>query len=94
MSQIAYPLKLSLSIKREAQRLAKEDGVSLNHWISLAVAQKIAVVETSAEFLKRRSNGATGDELGAILDRVPDVAPMLGDEFPEYLKGERQKKVR
>jgi len=40
MSRATYPLKLPLSIKRAAERLAKEDGVSLNQWIAAAVAQK------------------------------------------------------
>jgi hypothetical protein len=86
MSRSTYPLKLPVSIKKEAQRLAKEDGVSLNQWISVAVAQKIAVVETAAQFFKRRANGATGDGLLAVLDKVPDAPPMPGDELPEDLK--------
>ncbi|HKW65462.1 MAG TPA: toxin-antitoxin system HicB family antitoxin [Candidatus Acidoferrum sp.] len=45
-----YPLKLPHSIKKAAQRLAKEDGVSLNQWIAAAVAEKMGVVETAAEF--------------------------------------------
>ena len=49
MSKGTYPLKLPQSIKRAAERLAKEDGVSLNQWISVAVAQKVGVVETAAE---------------------------------------------
>ena len=43
-----YPLKLPVSIKRAAQRLAKEDGVSLNQWIAVAVAQKVGAAETAA----------------------------------------------
>jgi hypothetical protein len=31
MSKATYPLKLPLSIKKAAQRLAKEDGVSLRN---------------------------------------------------------------
>jgi len=52
MSKSTYPLKLPLSIKKVAQRLAKEDCVSLNQWIAAAVAEKVGVVETAAEFLK------------------------------------------
>src|SRR3984957_15040044 len=40
MSKATYPLKLPLSIKKAAQRLAKEDGVSLNQWIAGAGAEK------------------------------------------------------
>ena len=48
MSKGTYPLKLPLSIKMAAQRLAKEDGVSLNQWIAVAVAEKVGTVETAA----------------------------------------------
>ena len=41
MSKATYPLKLPLSIKKAAQRLAQEDGVSLNQWIASAVAEKV-----------------------------------------------------
>jgi hypothetical protein len=82
MSKATYPLKLPASLKREAARLARQDGVSLNQWIATAVAQKIGVVETSAEFLSRRAGGATGGELLGILRNVPDRPPEAGDELP------------
>jgi hypothetical protein len=66
MSKATYPLKLPASIKAAA-RLAKEDGVSLNQWIASAVAQKIGVVETAAEFLRRRAGDARPEELKALL---------------------------
>jgi hypothetical protein len=81
MNRSTYPLKLPNSIKKEAQRLAKEDGVSLNHWISVAVAQKIGAVESAAEFFKRRAAGADGRTLHEFLDRVPDRPPDQGDEL-------------
>jgi len=55
MSKSTYPLKLPLSTKKAAQRLAKEDGVSLNQWIAVAVAEKVGVIETAAEFFKNRA---------------------------------------
>jgi hypothetical protein len=58
MSKATYPLKLPISIKKAAQRLAKEDGVSLNQWIAVAVAEKVGVVETAAEFFKKRAGKA------------------------------------
>jgi hypothetical protein len=60
MSKSTYPLKLPLSIKKAAQWLAKEDGVSLNQWIAAAVAEKVGVVETAAAFFKKRAGKATG----------------------------------
>ncbi|MFZ0138240.1 MAG: hypothetical protein WAK89_14325 [Candidatus Sulfotelmatobacter sp.] len=75
MSKATYPLKLPLSIKRAAERLAKEDGVSLNQWIASAVAQKVGVAETAAEFFKKRAGTATGDGLMKFLRNAPNVAP-------------------
>ena len=75
MSKAAYPLKLPFSVKKAAQRLAKEDGVSLNQWISVAVAEKIGVVETAAEFFKRRAGKASGTRLIKFLRHAPDVKP-------------------
>ncbi len=76
-----YQLKLPACIKRAAERLAKEDGVSLNQWIGVSVAQKISAMETAADFLRRRASTAKSADLKAILDRGPDVAPVPGDEI-------------
>lgn len=74
-----YPLKLPASVKAAAQRLAKEDGVSLNQFIASAVAEKIGAVESAADFLRARAGDAKPQDLIAILDRVPDVAPQPED---------------
>ncbi len=79
MSKSTYPLKLPLSIKRAAQRLAKEDGVSLNQWIAAAVAEKVGVVETAADFFKKRAGKATGEGLIRFLRAAPKAAPDAED---------------
>ncbi len=85
MSKATYPLKLPASIKAAAARLAKEDGVSLNQWITTAVAQKIGAVETAADFFKRRAGNASPEDLKAFLANALDVPPELGDEIPDHL---------
>lgn len=80
MSRATYPLKLPLSTKRAAARLAKEDGVSLNQWIAVAVAEKVGVVETAADLLRHRAGQATGADLITFLDNAPDRPPEAGDE--------------
>ena len=80
MSKATYPLKLPLSIKRAAQRLAKEDGVSLNQWIAGAVAEKVGTVETAASFFARRSEGPAED-LAELLRTAPDVPPSNEDRL-------------
>ena len=44
MSKSAYPLKMPKSVKDAAARLAKADGVSLNQFIAVAVAEKVGTV--------------------------------------------------
>ena len=75
MSRATYPLKLPNSVKKAAQRLAKEDGVSLNQWIAAAVAEKVGVIETAADFFKKRAGKAKGDGLMKFLRNAPRVAP-------------------
>ena len=85
MSKATYPLKLPLSLKRAAARLAREDGVSLNQWIATAVAQKLGAVETAATFFHRRAAAATPADLDAILARIPDAPPAPEDVLPPDL---------
>ncbi len=81
MSKATYPLKLPLSVKQAAQRLAKEDGVSLNQWIAAAVAEKVGVVKTAAEFFQERAGSATGAGLMKFLKNAPKVPPEPRDEL-------------
>jgi hypothetical protein len=69
------------SLLKRAEELAREDGVSLDVWVTSAVAQKIGAVETAAEFFRRRAAGA-GEGLASYLELVPDHPPMPGDELP------------
>ena len=82
MSKATYPLKLPTSVKKAAARLAKEDGVSLNQWIAAAVAEKVGVVETAAEFFKKRAGRATGAGLIRFLRKAPKSTPPPEDVIP------------
>lgn len=81
MSKATYPLKLPTSVKKAAQRLAQEDGVSLNQWIASAVAQKVGVIETAAEFFVRRKGKATGKRLRSFLRNAPRITPEPHDHI-------------
>lgn len=80
MNRASYPLKLPASVKAAAARLAKEDGVSLNQWISVAIAQKIGVVETAADFLSRRAGKARAADMLPFLDKAKRETPPVGDD--------------
>ena len=81
MTRASYPLKLPASVKAAAARLAKEDGVSLNQWIAVAIAQKIGVVETAADFLMRRTGKARPEDMLPFLDGAKQEVPPVGDEI-------------
>jgi hypothetical protein len=68
-------------MKKAAERLAREDGVSLNQWIASAVAQMVGVVETTAEFFGRRRGKATGKKFGAYLTWARRRAPEPHDRL-------------
>jgi hypothetical protein len=81
MNKSTYPLKLPVSIKKAAQRLAKEDGVSLNQWIAVAVAQKVGTAETAAEFFARAAGKADGRGLITFLENAPATEPEENDRL-------------
>jgi len=57
MTQPNYALRLQASLKAEAERLAKADGTTLNQFINVAVAEKIAALRT-ADFFRERARQA------------------------------------
>lgn len=80
MSKASYPLKMPISVKTAAARLAKADGVSLNQFIAVAVAEKVGAIETADEFLRLCAAKAKPAELMKFLRRAPSVAPDENDK--------------
>ena len=80
MSKASYLLKMPRSVKAAAARLAKEDGVSLNQFIAVAVAEKVGTIETAEQFLKRRAAKAKPADLMRFLRGAPSVKPEPHDE--------------
>jgi hypothetical protein len=76
-----YPLRLPVSIKAEAEKLAASEGTSLNQFVATAVAEKVAALRTLSYFADRRNraNWAAFDEL---MTRAGGEPPRLGDELP------------
>ena len=79
MNEARVSLHLPASLKTAAEYFARRDGVSLNQFISTAVAQKVGAVE-AADFFRKR--GADGDRQRAIdfLRGAPDVPPIPDGE--------------
>ena len=79
MSKSTYLLKLPTSVKTAAARLAKAEGVSLNQFIAAAVAEKVGVMETAREFLKRRAGDAKPKDLLKYLRKAGREQPVESD---------------
>jgi len=73
-------LRLPESIHREVKDLAKEDGVSINQFISLAVAEKVSSLRT-VDYLKRRAANSSPADLLKILEMAPDIEPQSNDRI-------------
>ena len=80
-AKAAYPLKLPHSIKNAAQRLAAIDGVSLNQFIAVAVAEKIGAIESAEVFLKSRAGRAKSSDMTSVLRRAPRSVIAETDQF-------------
>ncbi|MBX3050928.1 MAG: toxin-antitoxin system HicB family antitoxin [Caldilineaceae bacterium] len=77
-----YALRLPVSLKENLTQVAENEGISINQFITLAVAEKLAVMET-ARFFSERAGRADMDAFRRILNREGGEPPRLGDEMPE-----------
>lgn len=76
-----YALRLPKSLKEAVMKVAKRDGVSINQFIALAVAEKLATLET-ARFFEERQKRADLDAFAKLLNRAGGEPPRNGDEMP------------
>jgi hypothetical protein len=74
-----FPLRLPESIRRAAEGLAREDGVSLNQFIATAVAEKVSALST-ATYFRSRTARADRARFDRILGRLGSLPPREGDE--------------
>jgi hypothetical protein len=65
-------LDLPESFQRRAAMLAGLEGMSFEHFVALAVAEKLSALE-SVELLRREVAGAKREDFEKYLAAVPDV---------------------
>lgn len=73
-----YPLRLPRSIREGVERMSKQDGVSINQFVSIAVAEKLAVMQAQVYFAERSAR-ADGTEFAALMQRPEGAPPREGD---------------
>lgn len=73
-----YPLRLSRSVKAAVEKLAREEGISMNQFVATAVAEKLAVM--SRAYFAERKGRADLKAFKRLLHRKGGEPPRAGDE--------------
>lgn len=73
-----FPLRLPVSLKAALEKISKRDGTSMNQFLVIAAAEKIAAMETENFFLERR-NRADREAFLRILNRQGGEPPRPED---------------
>jgi len=86
-----FPLRLMPSVRKVAEEFSQREGVSLNQFINVAVAEKLAHLQHE-QWLARRSKPTAAKISRAleILDRPTPVAPAPEDGLPEGYRSIRE----
>lgn len=75
-----YALRIPDSLAGYAKELAREDNVSLNQFIVMALAEKVSALKTEA-FFRERAERSNLEKTESILDSIRKVSPIPGDEL-------------
>ena len=73
-------LRLPKTMYNHLREVAETEGVSMNQFVTLAVAEKIATLDT-LDYLEERAKRGSREKLLAILDKAPDVEPKDYDKL-------------
>lgn len=86
-------LRLPNSLHDRARELAEREGISLNQFVSTAVAEKLSALLTE-EYLSTRAVRGSRSAYLKVLRAVPDETPAPGDELPvgEKSSGPKRRK--
>lgn len=74
-------LRLQISLLEEARRVSESEGVALNQFINVAVAEKLSALRTD-DYFRERAGRANVDKAKKILKRAgKGKAPVAGDQI-------------
>lgn len=67
-------LRLPDSLHRHVKEFSEKEGVSINQFISTAVAEKMSSLSTE-EYLEKRAKRGSKSKFRKLLKKVPNVEP-------------------
>ena len=74
-----YPLRLPRSIRAGIERLSKQDGISINQFVSIAVAEKLAIMQAETYFAERIAR-ADLEAFDQLMSRSGGRTPRIEDK--------------
>jgi hypothetical protein len=69
------------SLHKSLSDLADRDGISIDRFISTAIAEKLSAL-MAENYLKDRARRGDRAKYEAILAKVPDIEPEASDKMP------------
>lgn len=85
-----FSLRLPKSLSKQIKELAKEEGVSMNLFISLALAEKVGAMQ-GVSYLEQRAARGSREKMLAVLAKAPKVEPEPYDRLDDDLEVAREK---
>jgi hypothetical protein len=76
-----YALRLQSSMMKELKKVVGDEGTTINQFINVAVAEKLAALRTESYF-RERAASADLEAFWSILERAGTEDPRKGDELP------------
>lgn len=73
-------LRLPESLHKKVKELAQQEGVSINQFVTVAVAEKLSALMTE-DYLQERARRGSRSRYEAALAQVPDVEPEERDRI-------------
>jgi hypothetical protein len=75
-----FPLRLPRSLKSAVERMAQEDGTSVNQFVVTALAEKISALKTAEVFAERKRR-ADFEAFDRIMNRKGGQTPATEDSL-------------
>ncbi len=73
-------LRIPESLHKRARILANEDNISINQFITSALAEKLSALDTE-KYLENRAKRGSKNKFLKVISKVPDVEPEEYDKL-------------
>lgn len=90
MRKSNFALRLQPSLLDEARKLAEEEGVALNQFINVAVAEKLSALRTESYIAERAARADVPKALRILKRAGVGRPPVKGDILTPTRKGKKR----